>query len=551
MKRKKYTGQIMEGNGFDRPAKKRKLQTDPTSTNQRRPLTTLNAPVSPPPRRGPRPQPQGDVRTGTSTIPVPESKVIPSPFQLTSIKDLPPALNVDTITLKGLLGDPLIKECWNFNYCHDIEFILDAFDSDVRDQVQVKVIHGFWKREDRSRLILQEQASTHPNVQLLSAFLPDAYGTHHSKMLILIRHDDSAQVIIHTANMIAMDWENMTQAVWKSPLLPELADGSNNAGSSIEPVGSGPRFKFDLLNYLRAYDTQRVICRPLVQQLEKYNFSEIHAALVASVPCHQDVDSNVRTAWGWPGLKTILNSIPVHPSSTGPAEVIAQVSSISTLSEREIAAIKKALLTSQNPPSSLSVQSAFKVIFPTADEIRRSLNGWLSGNSIHTKMGAGKTKAQEKQLQNFRPMLNYWAGDGAAHAETARKEAGRRRAAPHIKTYVRFTDPTLESIDWALVTSANLSNQAWGGTCSAAGDVWIKSYEIGVLVWPELFGKDVVMVPTFKSDMPKAEDNKTMIGFRMPYDTPLVSYGEDETPFCATKAYEEVDWNNQKWTPWG
>lgn len=89
----------------------------------------------------------------------------------------------------------------------------------------------------------------------------------------------------------------------------------------------------------------------------------------------------------------------------------------------------------------------------------------------------------------------------------ARKEAGRRRAAPHIKTYIRFADPTLESIEWALLTSANLSNQAWGGTRSA-GEVWIKSYEIGVLVWPELFGKDAVMVPAFKTDLPKAVKNK-------------------------------------------
>lgn len=144
-------------------------------------------------------------------------------------------------------------------------------------------------------------------------------------MLILIRHDDSAQVIIHTANMITQDWENMTQAVWKSPLLPKLPDGTNNAGSRFEPFGSGCRFKYDLLNYLGAYDGGRAICRPLVRELEKYDLSKIRAALVASVPCKQDVDYNARTAWGWPGLKTVLSSVPVNPSSSGPPEVIAQL----------------------------------------------------------------------------------------------------------------------------------------------------------------------------------------------------------------------------------
>lgn len=168
------------------------------------------------------------------------------------------------------------------------------------------------------------QASAHTNVELISAYLPDMYGTHHSKMLILIRHDDSAQVIIHTANMIALDWANMSQAVWRSPLLPKLASQTSDAGSRTEPRGSGSRFKYDLLNYLNAYNTKRSICKPLMKELEHYDFSEIRAALVASVPCHQSVETDVSTAWGWPGLKEVLSSIPVHVQSTARPTVIAQ-----------------------------------------------------------------------------------------------------------------------------------------------------------------------------------------------------------------------------------
>jgi len=81
-------------------------------------------------------------------------KVIKSPFQLTRITDLPPASNVDTISLKDILGDPLIAECWEFNYLHNLDFLMDAFDEDVRDLVKVHVIHGFWMEEDASRLNL-------------------------------------------------------------------------------------------------------------------------------------------------------------------------------------------------------------------------------------------------------------------------------------------------------------------------------------------------------------------------------------------------------------
>lgn len=98
------------------------------------------------------------------------------------------------------------------------------------------------------------------------------------------------------------------------------------------------------------------------------------------------------------------------------------------------------------------------------------------------------------------------------------KEAGRRRAAPHIKTYVRYTDSSLDNIDWALVTSANLSNQAWGGAVSREkGIVAIKSYEIGVLVWPELFSPNAKMVSTFKTDVPNTEDNKVCTSLHLRY----------------------------------
>jgi hypothetical protein len=49
----------------------------------------------------------------------------------------------------------LIAECWEFNYLHDIDFLISHFDEDTRHLVQVHVVHGFWKKEDKSRLMLQ------------------------------------------------------------------------------------------------------------------------------------------------------------------------------------------------------------------------------------------------------------------------------------------------------------------------------------------------------------------------------------------------------------
>jgi hypothetical protein len=198
-------------------------------------------------------------------------------------------------------------------------------------------------------------------------------------MLVLLRHDNTAQIIIHTANMQDFDWRGMTQALWKSPLLP-LLDGKSPSQAS-DDFGSGSKFKIDFLNYLEAYDGKRVICKPLVERLKNYDFSEIKAALVASVPGKQEVDGAQETSWGWLGLKKILKSVLAQNDAP---EIVLQVSSIASFTDKWFEnTLLKAMSTSKNAPSG---KAKFRIIFPTPDEIRRSLKGYGSGSAIHTKM---------------------------------------------------------------------------------------------------------------------------------------------------------------------
>jgi tyrosyl-DNA phosphodiesterase-1 len=125
----------------------------------------------------------------------------------------------------------------------------------------------------------------------------------------------------------------------------------------------------------------------------------------------------------------------------------------------------------------------------------------------------------------------------------------------------------MDSIDWAMVTSANLSTQAWGAGVNQSGEVRISSWEIGVVFWPELFldekpgdSKDAgsvtaLMVPCFKHDRPDtarlnhvAEDeSRTVVGFRMPYDLPLMPYSASDEPWCASASHPTPDWRGQSW----
>jgi tyrosyl-DNA phosphodiesterase-1 len=452
-----------------------------------------------------------------------------------------------------LLGDPLISECWNFNYLHDIPFLMSAFDEDVRNLVKVHVIHGFWKKDDGNRQQLVQEAKGFENVALHEAYLPEMFGTHHSKMLLLLRHDDTAQVIIHTANMIARDWTNMTQAVWRSPLLPLIPGSRSDHGDSHATVGSGSRFKADLLNYLGVYESRRrPVCQPVIEALSKYDFSAVKGALIASVPGRHNILDDSPTRWGWKAVKEALRSVPVQD---GASEIVVQISSIATLgpTTKWLRETFFSALSSRKGAIGQNPKPTFKVVFPTPDEIRRSLDGYAAGASIHTKI---QSSQQAKQLQYLRPSFCHWANDAPNGPDlpegTVVQDGGRQRAAPHIKTYIRYGE---KSIDWALVTSANLSKQAWGEAANSSGEMRISSYEIGVLVWPALYDEKAVMVPTFRTDEPSAdavdvEAGQSVVGVRIPYSLPLQPYGRTETPWVATTSYSEPDWMGQVWGGW-
>lgn len=156
------------------PSKRRRLSSDPPNAAGKA-LTyprTLSHPVSPPltkrhrsialsneQSKGTESPAPANASSSSQPHHEPSNRIFSSPFQLTWIQDLPDAANTDAVTLRDLLGDPLIAECWEFNYLHDIDFLMAAFDEDVRDLVQVHLIHGFWKNEDSSRLMLQVSLS--------------------------------------------------------------------------------------------------------------------------------------------------------------------------------------------------------------------------------------------------------------------------------------------------------------------------------------------------------------------------------------------------------
>jgi tyrosyl-DNA phosphodiesterase-1 len=98
--------------------------------------------------------------------------------------------------------------------------------------------------------------------------------------------------------------------------------------------------------------------------------------------------------------------VPTRDIPGNVPEVVMQVSSMATFTDKWlINTLLKTLDTSSSPPKTVD----HKVVFPTANDIRRSLDGYNSGHSIHTKVPNGK---YNKQLLCMKPLFYHWAGDG-------------------------------------------------------------------------------------------------------------------------------------------
>ena len=126
---------------------------------------------------------------------------------------------MDTVTLREILSpQSTLDELWSFNFNTSMQFLRNHIGSTDENRVKVRVIHGHWRQEDEMRKMM-EAGIWGSNVKLISAYLPDTFGSHHSKILVLFRTNGTAQVVVHTgisstiicklisANMIPFDHE--------------------------------------------------------------------------------------------------------------------------------------------------------------------------------------------------------------------------------------------------------------------------------------------------------------------------------------------------------
>ncbi|ODQ66402.1 phospholipase D/nuclease [Nadsonia fulvescens var. elongata DSM 6958] len=497
-----------------------------------------------------------------------------SPISLNRLECLSEKLNKDTDTLASLIGHDDLVAMWQFNFVFSLQFIMSKISPRARPKLMVNLIHGL-EESPGGTLQAMEYDRQHgyyrKNIKFIKAKMPFRFGSHHTKMMVLKFTDshqyrDCVQIIVHTANMIAKDWNGLTQGVWKSPMLER---------KPLNP-SLDSQFEQDLLKYLAAYDLAET--NELIKLLKQYDFSPIKAIFIASVPGYHGINAEGNFDWGAGKLRHVIRGLNtkrakfVDPSSSNKQnspKIIAQVSSIATLGPdpkylysllcdmkgldpEDSARQKTANITSD-------LLADLELIFPRVEDVRESLEGYNSGVSIHCFK---YFSTQSKQYEYIRPLLRTWKAT----------RAGRQRVLPHIKTYYSYDEIT-DTLNWYLLTSANLSKQAWGSISYNAkrcsDEIYIQSYECGVLLHAELFQPNNDKVGSqFQSELePVRVELKPVYGanclstaalkrkpartrwipIRMAYDVPTEAYQASDKPWCQHLSYKEQDNYGENW----
>lgn len=96
----------------------------------------------------------------------------------------------------------------------------------------------------------------------------------------------------------------------------------------------------------------------------------------------------------------------------------------------------------------------------------------------------------------------------------------RSKAMPHIKSYAAL-DAETETPQWLLITSANLSQAAWGKLEKNSTQIFCRSYELGVFIC--------------------LKDYAELDALMFPFDLPLVKYNAEDSPYLIDIRYSKPD----------
>ena len=175
--------------------------------------------------------------------------------------------------------------------------------------------------------------------------------------------------------------------------------------------------------------------RTLSELVARYDFSGAFCELVPTAPgLHAD------NQFGHARLAALLAKEKFQ--EFGDSRLFLQYSSWGAFN----GAYKDELLSAMSKGGDFDPER-YCIVWPSVDEVRDSIDGYVAGVSIPSAKSLTTTFARNK--------LRTWSGDSSAFVRA------RGAAVPHMKTYGRL-DSTGTRLAWSVLTSANISQYAWG-----------------------------------------------------------------------------------------
>jgi tyrosyl-DNA phosphodiesterase 1 len=458
----------------------------------------------------------------------------------------------DAVSLGDLIGSPDLVKTYQFNMLIDFEYFIRFVSNKSCEFVLVN-------KSTDDFLHIEPPSWEKYNIKTIDASgRLSKYGTHHTKMMVNFFRDGSCQIVVHTMNLTQADHLLQTQMCWVSPPLQLHTNPSDYLDFNSDQLDikkeTGTVFKRDFIAYLLKYHNPDMDA--LINKVGRYDFSPIDVIFVASAPGEYKYDfwdrlikPTAKPMFGYGRLWQVIHMLDLQSLS---GKFICQVSTLAgpcdsyrrntfvhlltSCAEKGFPLIKNA---EYKQPKAQKHKLEPLIVWPTEKEIVSSKGGPLSGMALHLTI-SGKWAAYQRQYDDIKRYFYKWT---RFTDEPRESKAGRSNLSPHVKTYT-VTEDNFKTLKWFLMTSANNSHQAWG-KYQRYDDISyvISSYEAGIFVAPELLrvdsntdGKKQVLVPCYgrddANDVHLLSENKYKIGMRLPYDTPLEPYGENDQPWA-------------------
>ncbi|XP_062189183.1 tyrosyl-DNA phosphodiesterase 1 isoform X3 [Phragmites australis] len=467
----------------------------------------------------------------------PLKDVLSLTFRLMRVQGLPSWANTSSVTVQDVIQGEVLLAVLS-DYMVDIDWLLTACPS-LRRVPHVLVIHG----EDGASLELLKKLKP-ANWILHKPPLPISFGTHHSKAMLLV-YPQGIRVVVHTANMIYVDWNNKSQGLWMQDF----------PWKDAKDINKKIPFENDLVDYLSALKWPEFrVNLPVVGDVNinaaffrKFDYSSSMVRLIGSVPGYH-VGPNIKK-WGHMKLRSILEEC-MFEKQFCKSPLIYQFSSLGSLDEKWMSEFTYSLSAGKSDDGSPLGIGKPLIVWPTVEDVRCSIEGYAAGSCIPSPQ-----KNVEKDF-----LRKYWTRWKADHV-------GRCRAMPHIKTFTRYNG---QNIAWFLLTSSNLSKAAWGALQKNNTQLMIRSYELGVLFLPQTLQcvrqfscteknrsnlgslvvgekiKTKLVTLCWKGDEEK-ELSTEIVRLPVPYQLPPQPYGSEDVPWSWDRRYTKKDVYGSVW----